>query len=615
MSDGFRNVSVPLSKLVPGKLNPRLVKPEREAHRKLVASIRAHGLIEPLLVRAASDSDCYAIIAGNRRYAALREVYRGEDPKIACRLKDADELVASSLSLAENFAREPMHPLDEAETFSSLAITHDKGIAAIAVEFGVNAQYVRQRMKLAALAPAVKAVYRERKIDTSTAEVFSSLPEAEQEKVLLEFGNNLRHSQQLRNYLAHQWIDAKHALFDVATLPESSVSTDLFNDEVRVERTAFFEAQARAIEAERTKLTEEGWSQVLAGPREELYSSLASLDPAERMFDAKTTRKLQKLAERREQIASTEIEEGDEEGADRLSAKLETLATAREALIENAPVAYSEPTKAVGTVFLMVGSDGSVKREYRVARVRQDDSSKDDSGSGGASPTPPAPPTSERLSDRQLSAVFAHHTLVVREAVLKDDGARKRVLALLLHEKVRSEALAVRPDTNGVTLEATVTDGFSSPAFDRLREKRSKVDPLAETQHIPDYEAYRRISELSRAKLDTLIELLIVDALTCHPLHKTELIHILGRELEVDFRKHWRPDAKWLASFQKAQLTHLLAQLYGPSYDHLREQRKKSELVAVLDKLFTDAVEGTLEDKTLAERVNGWLPSNLREPK
>jgi hypothetical protein len=46
---------------------------------------------------------------------------------------------------------------------------------------------------------------------------------------------------------------------------------------------------------------------------------------------------------------------------------------------------------------------------------------------------------------------------------------------------------------------------------------------------------------------------------------------------------------------------------YAPS-----PERKKSELLAELDKLFADAVEGKLEDKTLAEKVNQWLPVNLR---
>jgi ParB family chromosome partitioning protein len=77
------HASINLSSLVASRRNPRRVKPEREAHRRLVASIRAHGLLEPLIVRP-QDNDRYLVIAGNRRLAALRDVHRGEDAKVPC---------------------------------------------------------------------------------------------------------------------------------------------------------------------------------------------------------------------------------------------------------------------------------------------------------------------------------------------------------------------------------------------------------------------------------------------------------------------------------------------------------------------------------------------------
>jgi hypothetical protein len=54
-----------------------------------------------------------------------------------------------------------------------------------------------------------------------------------------------------------------------------------------------------------------------------------------------------------------------------------------------------------------------------------------------------------------------------------------------------------------------------------------------------------------------------------------------------------------------------MTELKGPMHAPPPE-RKKSELVTELDKLFADAAEGRLEDKKLAERVNRWLPVNLR---
>jgi hypothetical protein len=59
------------------------------------------------------------------------------------------------------------------------------------------------------------------------------------------------------------------------------------------------------------------------------------------------------------------------------------------------------------------------------------------------------------------------------------------------------------------------------------------------------------------------------------------------------------------------QLKHLLTELIGPVCDAARETRRKSEWAEVAAKLFIDAAEGKL-GKTLADRVNRWLPVNLR---
>ena len=115
-------ISVSLSKLIPSKRNPRRVKPERDAHRRMVASIRAHGLLAPLVVRADDgNAGNFKVIAGNRRLVALRDVYRdaARPPKVPCVLRAVDDDTADALALAENFVREPMHPLDESESLCS----------------------------------------------------------------------------------------------------------------------------------------------------------------------------------------------------------------------------------------------------------------------------------------------------------------------------------------------------------------------------------------------------------------------------------------------------------------------------------------------------------------
>jgi len=87
----------------------------------------------------------FKVIAGDRRLRALRAIYQDapKPPKVPCILRAVDDTTAEALALAENYIREPMHPLDEAEAFARLAQEEAKGVGAIAAEFGVSQPYVR----------------------------------------------------------------------------------------------------------------------------------------------------------------------------------------------------------------------------------------------------------------------------------------------------------------------------------------------------------------------------------------------------------------------------------------------------------------------------------------
>jgi hypothetical protein len=124
------------------------------------------------------------------------------------------------------------------------------------------------------------------------------VPQDRQLEVWKEVGENPQHAQHVRNVINGKWLDASHALFDVSVLAENVVSRDLFGDRVLVERQAFFEAQLQALQAERTTLLEQGWSEVVVGTRAEFCDRLWAMAEAEPQFYAATERKLAKIDER-----------------------------------------------------------------------------------------------------------------------------------------------------------------------------------------------------------------------------------------------------------------------------------------------------------------------------
>ncbi len=268
-------MNILLSQLSGSKSNPRKVKAGREAHQRLVASIKSHGLIEPLVVQKTGE-ESYTVIAGHRRLAALREVHRGEDAKVPCIVRsvdDPDEVL--SLSLAENFVREAMHPLDEAVCFATLAREQGQEAGEIARSFGVSETYVRQRMKLAGLCPPVKKALRENRVTLAVAEAFCAVPVERQAKLWAELSGQPRDAKQVRAMIEHDWIDATHALFDVSTLEPSAVSQDLFGGSVLVERSVFMRQQAegRLYDAFHA-LDQIGW--LVEAPEDEAHKVLAA---------------------------------------------------------------------------------------------------------------------------------------------------------------------------------------------------------------------------------------------------------------------------------------------------------------------------------------------------
>ena len=490
-----KRLDVCLSKLVADPGHARRTKPDQEAHRRLVASIRSHGLLEPLVVRN-GDGERYHVIAGRRRSRALRDVFKGQNPKVPCTLKPVEGDAADAVALAENFAREPMHPLDEAEAFAALAKDDGKGAQDIAAQFGVTPAYVRQRMKLSALADMVKAAYRQGAIDTATAEAFSAVPASRQEQLWAEFNGPPQHAQQVRNRIDHAWIDATHALFDVATLPEGTVSRDLFGDRVLVERTVFMEQQAQALLLEQKALQEDGWKDVVVGSQANVQDRLYAMEDAPIAYDKETTTTLAKLDQKRDtldKLLDDTNADTDGKKAESIRKKLDDVEAQAEELLKTAEGHYAEATKAQATVFLMLDPEGRVQRHYRiprppVARGRNGHSgTSNGNGDSGHTATAPKPPTPADLSDPQLATLFTQQAIAVRAALMNHPLAGKRLLVMILHDKVHSEALAIRHDANGTTLCADKTEGFDSPALKasarsvpcsiRSRRKRSSRTP------------------------------------------------------------------------------------------------------------------------------------------
>src|SRR5207245_4101503 len=90
--------------------------------QELVASVREHGILQPVSVRFVPESSCYFIIAGERRYQAAKEIGLIELP---CWVQRPDERQVLVHQVVENWQRADLHPFDLADALAELRDTNE----------------------------------------------------------------------------------------------------------------------------------------------------------------------------------------------------------------------------------------------------------------------------------------------------------------------------------------------------------------------------------------------------------------------------------------------------------------------------------------------------------
>ncbi len=127
----------------PNRFQPRLNFSEEDL-QELTDSIKAQGILQPLLVR--KDDDGYELIAGERRLRAAKRARLTQVPVIIKRVTDSQML---EMAIVENIQRENLNPIEEAEAYhrliTQLNLTQDQASARVGKSRSAVANYLRLR--------------------------------------------------------------------------------------------------------------------------------------------------------------------------------------------------------------------------------------------------------------------------------------------------------------------------------------------------------------------------------------------------------------------------------------------------------------------------------------
>ena len=155
---------IPLDRIESNPEQPRLAFDETTLE-ELAASIREHGVLQPILVRPIGENH-FQLIAGERRWRASKIAGMASIPAL---VEDIDDDTALEISIIENLQREDISPLDEAAMYDRMIKDHGYSIRKLADKLGKDKGYLENRLRLADAPPEVRELVSLRKDTLSHA--------------------------------------------------------------------------------------------------------------------------------------------------------------------------------------------------------------------------------------------------------------------------------------------------------------------------------------------------------------------------------------------------------------------------------------------------------------
>ena len=219
-----------INKIIDIKLideNPQNPRTEIGDVSDLEASIKAHGLIQPITVRPVGKR--YQVVAGSRRFAALKKL---GFTKIACTMREMDDKEAFEIATTENITRKDMDPADECMAVARM-LDDGNDIHTVASHFGRHPRWVIGRVKMARLGSEALEKLKDGTITLGHAEALTMADDKDIERFLgmAEY----RSPEELKNIILNERKNLANAKFDTYKIckncPKQSVKQqDIFGD-------------------------------------------------------------------------------------------------------------------------------------------------------------------------------------------------------------------------------------------------------------------------------------------------------------------------------------------------------------------------------------------------
>ena len=173
---GAQLQQLPVDLIERGRFQPRQHVDE-QGIEELAASVRARGVVQPVVVRPCGDGRRFELLAGERRWRAAQKAGLAAVPAL---VREADDEEAAAVALIENIQREDLNPVEEARALRRLVEEFELTHQQVADAVGRSRAGVSNLMRLLDLEPEVVALLDQRTIEMGHARALRGLAAAGQ---------------------------------------------------------------------------------------------------------------------------------------------------------------------------------------------------------------------------------------------------------------------------------------------------------------------------------------------------------------------------------------------------------------------------------------------------
>ncbi|EIF42792.1 ParB domain-containing protein nuclease [gamma proteobacterium BDW918] len=600
---------IALSKLKISPLNVRVVSPNKEQDKHLVASIAAHGILQNLVViPVAGDDGFFEVVAGGRRLAAMSHLMTegtltGDFP-VPCMVANADD--ATEFSIAENMKAD-MHPADLFASFKALT-NQGRSVKDISVRFGRSQKEVKQILRLADVAPVIVEAYRNDKVDLDVVMAFTVCEDIEkQEAVYRDIAGGFMAPHIVKSRLVNTTMSTKSSLVKFVSLKAyekagGTLSSDLFDEVKYVDNDELMqqlaeEKMAGIVEAVKS----EGWKWV-----ESTFSTWIDVR-AQRVegelvgVPEELSEKYKAALEELEKVSQSAYGEEDEDKADALwekESELEQTIGEMETELDGYRV-FTDEQKRIGGVAITLNSDGTPEIAY--GYVRKEVAPKPNaSASGGTECAGSGSVESEgdniNLSNALKTDLANYELLSIRSVLMSSPDLCFDLAAFTMARSVLAFGYYARGSSislNIADMSATkdIQDTKASIAIHEAKEKLNLSWMEAESE----LDMFTNFQMLSRNEKKAIHAFCVAASVTSS---SNAIVQSLAEQMKFNLADHWQPTKEnYFNRIKKDDILLIAKELKGDEFIEQHGGAKKGDLAGLVAGL---------------DEVRGWVPQSMQ---